>query len=89
LAQAEGFRAQRAAIGDVPTALVAIAHAIADGKIDIMPDVLVTGAGSSLDGLAATLVQTLRPSPNGTPEGVTVPSPIEPPIESPADPEAA
>jgi regulator of protease activity HflC (stomatin/prohibitin superfamily) len=71
LAQAEGFRAQRSAIGDLPTALVAIARAISDGNIDIMPDVLVTGGGSSLDALAATLVTSLRGSQNGQP--VTVP----------------
>jgi len=59
LARAEGFRAQRDAIGELPTALVALANAVAEGKIDIMPDVLVTG-GSSLDGLAASLIRALR-----------------------------
>lgn len=80
LAQAEGFRAQREAIGDLPTALVAIAHAIADGKIDIMPDVLVTGTGSSLDGLASTLIQALR-STNG---GPVAPHAVEPSANTPA-----
>jgi uncharacterized membrane protein YqiK len=74
LAQAEGFRAQRAAIGDLPTALVAIARAISDGNIDIMPDVLVTGGGSTLDALASTLVTSLRGSQNGQPVNV----PLEP-----------
>ncbi|GIJ45681.1 hypothetical protein Val02_25670 [Virgisporangium aliadipatigenens] len=59
LAKAAGFEAQREAIGDLPTALVAVAGAIAAGEIKIAPDVLVTG-GSSLDGLAAALIQTLR-----------------------------
>jgi uncharacterized membrane protein YqiK len=64
LARAAGYQAQREAIGELPTALVAVAGAIADGKIDIMPDVLVTG-GSSLEGLAATLVRTLSNGSNG------------------------
>ncbi|MEV0456729.1 hypothetical protein [Catellatospora methionotrophica] len=59
LARAAGFQAQRDAIGDVPTALVALANAIAEGKINIMPEVLVTG-GSSLDGLAATLMRAVH-----------------------------
>jgi hypothetical protein len=59
LARAAGFQAQREAIGEVPTALVAVAAAVAEGKLDIMPEVLVTGGGSSLDGLAATLMRAL------------------------------
>jgi uncharacterized membrane protein YqiK len=59
LARAAGFQAQRDAIGDVPTALIAIANAIAEGQIDIVPEVLVTG-GSSIDGLAASLMRALR-----------------------------
>ena len=31
-----------------------------EGGIDIMPEVLVTGGGGSLEGLAATLMQTVR-----------------------------
>jgi regulator of protease activity HflC (stomatin/prohibitin superfamily) len=64
LAKATGFEAQRAAIGEIATALVAVAGAIADGQIDIMPDVLVTGGGGSFEGLAATLMQAVR---NGLP----------------------
>jgi uncharacterized membrane protein YqiK len=59
LARAAGFEAQRAAIGELGTALVAVTNAIGDGRIDIMPEVLVTGGGS-LDGLAATLMNALR-----------------------------
>jgi uncharacterized membrane protein YqiK len=58
LAKAIGFQAQRDAIGELSTALVAVANAVAEGKISIMPEVLVTG-GSSLDGLAATLMRAL------------------------------
>jgi regulator of protease activity HflC (stomatin/prohibitin superfamily) len=64
LAKATGFEAQRSAIGEIATALVAVAGAIADGQIDIMPDVLVTGGGGSFEGLAATLMQAVR---NGLP----------------------
>jgi hypothetical protein len=31
--------------------------AVAEGKLEIMPDVQVTGSGTSLDGLAAALMQ--------------------------------
>jgi regulator of protease activity HflC (stomatin/prohibitin superfamily) len=63
LARAAGFQAQREAIGEMPTALVAVAAAVAEGQLDVMPEVLVTGGGSSLDGLAATLIRALS---NGT-----------------------
>ncbi|WP_186403964.1 SPFH domain-containing protein [[Actinomadura] parvosata] len=59
LAKAAAFHAQSQAIGELPTAIVAVANAVADGQIDIMPDVLVTGPGSSLEGLAAVLTRAL------------------------------
>jgi regulator of protease activity HflC (stomatin/prohibitin superfamily) len=67
LAKATGFEAQREAIGEMATALVAVAGAISEGQIDIMPEVLVTGGGGAVEGLAATLMQTLRAgmTPNG------------------------
>ena len=63
LAKAAGYQAQREAIGDAATALVAVAGAVADGHIEIMPEVLVTGGGGALDGLAATLMNVLRTRP--------------------------
>jgi uncharacterized membrane protein YqiK len=60
LARAAGFEAQRDAIGDMPTAIVAVAGAISEGQIDIMPEVLVTGGGGAVEGLAATLMNTFR-----------------------------
>ena len=60
LAKAAGFDAQRDAIGEMATALVAVAGAVAEGHIDIMPEVLVTGGGGALDGLAGTLMNLLR-----------------------------
>jgi regulator of protease activity HflC (stomatin/prohibitin superfamily) len=72
VARAAGFAAQREAIGEVPTALVAMANAVAEGRIDIVPDVLVTG-GSSLDGLAATLVRAVSNGKLGLPPGEPAP----------------
>ena len=44
---------------------MAVANAVADGHITVVPEVLVTGGGGgALDGLAATLMRTL-----GTGEG--------------------
>ena len=58
IARATGFEEQRQAIGEGPTAIVAVANAVAEGKITVVPEVLVTGGGGSLDGLAATLIRT-------------------------------
>ena len=71
LARAAGFEAQRDAIGEGPTALVAAVNAIAEGSVNVVPEVLVTGGGGgSLDGLAATLINLFRPSgPSGNGNG--------------------
>ncbi len=62
LARAEGFEAQTRALGQAATALVAVANAVAEGRITIVPEVLVTGGngGGALDGLAATLMRSLN-----------------------------
>lgn len=77
LARAEGFEAQRQALGETATALVAVANAVAEGRISVVPDVLVTGGGA-LDGLAATLVRSLSGRPAGaqapTAKGEQVPA---------------
>jgi uncharacterized membrane protein YqiK len=65
LAKAAGFEAQRVAIGEVATAIVAVAGSVAEGHISVVPEVLVTGGGGSFEGLAATLMRTLR-NGNGT-----------------------
>jgi len=63
LAQATGYDAQRAAIGEMATALVAVASAVAEGHISVVPEVLVTGqGGGALDGLAATVMHLLHGS---------------------------
>lgn len=67
LARAKGFEAQKEALGGPATALVNGINAIADGKVDIMPEVLVTGGGGSIEGLAATLMRSFGTG-NGKPE---------------------
>jgi uncharacterized membrane protein YqiK len=63
LARAVGFRAQGEAIGELPTALVAVAGAVAEGGINVVPEVLVAGNGSSIDGLAGALMRKVREQP--------------------------
>lgn len=60
IAKAKGYEEQVLALGPSATSLVAVAQAISDGKIDIMPEILVTGGGGSGDGLAATLMGWLK-----------------------------
>lgn len=82
LAKASGYDAQRQAIGESATALVAMAGAIAEGQIDIVPDVLVTGgSGGALDGLAATLMNMFRPT---HPDRPAVAAVSDPAPETPA-----
>ena len=61
LAKAAGYNAQAKALGQSATAAVAVAGAVGDGQIKIVPDVLVGGgdAGGALTGLAATLTGAL------------------------------
>jgi hypothetical protein len=60
MARAEAFEAQAAALGQMPTALVNVASALADGQNKFVPEVLVSGGGtSSLDGLASMLTRHL------------------------------
>jgi uncharacterized membrane protein YqiK len=87
VARASGFAAQSDAIGELPTALVAVANAVADGDIAVMPQVLVTGGASSVDGLAAVLMRALSRSGSDDDN----PKRTEPqlPSEEPGDPEDA
>ncbi|MGH2756949.1 MAG: SPFH domain-containing protein, partial [Actinomycetota bacterium] len=62
LARARGFEEQRKALGGPATAIVNAINAIAEGKVDVMPEVLVTGGGGSVEGLAAVLMRTLGSS---------------------------
>lgn len=61
LAKAAGYEAQVAAIGQQATSAVAIAGAVADGHVKIVPDVMVGGNDTgAITGLAATLTGALR-----------------------------
>jgi hypothetical protein len=73
LARAEGFEAQKEALGPVATALVAAINAIAEGGVDVMPDVLVTGGGTSFDGLAASLIRQFSHNGDGDGDEVAIP----------------
>jgi uncharacterized membrane protein YqiK len=75
LARAAGFEAQRQAIGEGATAVVAVANAVSEGHLTIVPEVLVTGGGGSLDGLAATLMGAFR---TGNGDGERSPGPRPP-----------
>ncbi len=59
LARARGYEAQVTALGQGPTTAVNVINALAEGGVQVMPDVLVTGGGggNAIDGLAATLMQ--------------------------------
>ena len=58
IARAEGFEKQVAALGQGATAVVAVANAVSEGNINVVPEVLVTGGGGSFEGLAATLMRS-------------------------------
>ncbi len=96
LARATGFEAQKEALGSGATAVVAVANAVADGHITVVPEVLVTGGGGgSFDGLAATLMRYLgtgasngKKAPPPPAVGPAVDAPVEP-VEMPTDVEAA
>lgn len=60
LARAMGFEEQKKALGQAATALVNAINAVAEGDVQIVPDILVTGGGGSLEGLAATLMRNLN-----------------------------
>jgi uncharacterized membrane protein YqiK len=79
LARAVGYREQTQALGQTATALVAVANAVAEGKITVVPEVLVAGGGGSIEGLAATLMRTLGTNGNGQ---APAPKPVEPPASA-------
>jgi hypothetical protein len=62
LARAQGFEKQKEALGPAATAIVAAINAIAEGGVNVMPEVLVSG-GSSIEGLAASLIKRFGVEP--------------------------
>ncbi len=89
LARATGFEAQKEALGGPATAVVAVANAVADGHITVVPEVLVTGGGGSFDGLAATLMRYLGNNSSGNGKGARGPEPTPAPVVTPTALEAA
>ena len=85
LAQAEFFERQVEALGREATAVVNIVQAISRSGLKVMPDVLVTGGGGAVEGLAATLMKTFGGGPKG--DGAT--RPFSGPVEPEAKPRAA
>jgi regulator of protease activity HflC (stomatin/prohibitin superfamily) len=78
VARATGFEAQKEALGETATALVAVANAVSEGHITVVPEVLVTGGGGSFEGLAATLMRTFgrgNGQGNGESKSLGVPQP--------------
>jgi uncharacterized membrane protein YqiK len=66
LARAVGYEAQTDALGSGATAIVAVAQAVSEGHVTVVPEVLVNGgSGGSLDGLAASLMKALSGGGNG------------------------
>jgi hypothetical protein len=60
LAKAKGYEAQVDALGSDSTAAIAVASALADGRVAIVPDVLVSAGGGAIEGLAATLIGRMQ-----------------------------
>src|SRR6266567_545285 len=77
LARARGYDAQVKSLGSGPTAAVAIANAVSEGKLNVMPEVLVTGGGNAFEGLAASLMRGMNGRPPSTPAAA-----LRPPRES-------
>ena len=80
VAKAAGYQAQVEALGRQATAAVAVAGAVADGHVKIVPEVLVSGGDGSgaLTGLAATLTSSLLEwAPNGKAPAPSLPAPAE------------
>ena len=83
MARATGFEAQKEALGETATALVAVANAVADGHISVVPDVLVTGGGGSFEGLAAQLIRHFGANGDGRGNGRSQPAEVAPPVVEP------
>jgi uncharacterized membrane protein YqiK len=75
LARAIGFEAQTKALGSGATAVVAVANAVSEGHLTVVPEVLVTGGsgggGGPVDGLAATLIRFFANGGSGGATGGT------------------
>jgi hypothetical protein len=59
LAKAKAYEEQVKALGPMATTVVNAITALAEGKVKIMPDILVTGGGNSMDALFVQLTKWL------------------------------
>src|SRR3984893_2159380 len=69
LARARGYDAQVQSLGAGSTAAVAIANAVSEGRLQVVPDVLVTGGGA-VEGLAATLIRAMNGGHDSKPKNL-------------------
>jgi len=67
LARATAYEAQVKALGQTPTALVNAINALAEKQVKIVPDILVTGGGGAMEGLAGSLMGWLKGNLGGAP----------------------
>ncbi len=78
MARARGYEAQVKALGQVQTAVVNAVTALADKGVKFVPEVLVTGNGGTIDGLAGVLTRVFSGQVSAQPR---------PPAEKPAETE--
>jgi uncharacterized membrane protein YqiK len=74
LARAKGYDAQVKSLGSGSTAAVAIANAVSEGRVNVMPEVLVAGGGNAFEGLAASLMRAMNGKQQAEPV-IKLPSP--------------
>ncbi len=82
LARATAYEAQVKALGQTPTALVNAINALAEKQVKIVPDILVTGGGGAMEGLAGSLMGWLKGNLGGAPVK-EAPMPTDTPKETP------
>ncbi len=64
LARAKAYREQVAALGQESTAMVNMIGALSEGGLKFVPDVMVSGDGDAMGGLAGTLMKRLSVGPS-------------------------
>jgi len=70
MARARGYEAQVKALGQVQTAVVNAVTALAEKGVKFVPEVLVTGNGGPIDGLAGVLTRVFSGQVSGQPRPV-------------------
>lgn len=86
VATGKAYTKQVEAVGKEATALINVAKAIGDGRIKIVPDILVAGngaSGGSAEGLAATLMGFVKNFGSGATPDAAQAAPASAPAEAP------